>query len=762
MSALDTKFAPVRSLMIAKIKLLVWIAFFLIRGHWATGQPSFISLIDTDKNPADCKPPKNRELFHDFINAEQKKILKSDGKNDNQYTPSADEEINFILTRTLINKVDWLQCKIENDSTLTAQNKIRYLRGVENVLKFFTSNTAAKKVNPVLLPEILAAYENCMQNDKEGKTIANIIDDLSYETGLSIVKADKVTFDKNPGYKSIQNMLVLKYCKLHPDQIFPILRDNPDVPFADSLIKTVAKKNPGQLYNYAQAGNRLGSIIRNIKDDVFINTVARMATSKSGQQYFPFLDNIVSGKMTIEQIDTIQSDSVQYYKLMVKTQVEYAQRMINKDTAFAHKELIAKLEKRAKEVFVTTINGLHNEKDEVRFKCIQELNAEELYYLAVLTDGLIYTSSYTKGVYPLMMKKINGRGDSLLMSLHFDKYRRFISQAAAYNTLGDFLSSFPNHTDADDLMRAFVGKLEKTDGLEDGVDVADSYASLVETLPPRAAEMLKNVQLNYERNVLENNLKGIAIYNILNKLFLSADSTSKTDLTKELGIPPVYNVPYSSLTNDSGTVVAQVFFYGDKDGMGIYSGFQRMFSNANWKIDRSNKQWIVIKSAKGKPVSIYANAALPEETGEDEKAQKALCAYLAEKKLAPSITIHRGHSYFANSTIELMAPTSKIVFMGSCGGFHLIDVILHKSEDAHIIASKQIGKTAINRPFFELLTDKIRNGNNIDWIPFWKEFKTKAGTEGFEDYIPPYKNLGAIFIKAYKIAVGDEGERKAF
>jgi hypothetical protein len=28
--------------------------------------------------------------------------------------------------------------------------------------------------------------------------------------------------------------------------------------------------------------------------------------------------------------------------------------------------------------------------------------------------------------------------------------------------------------------------------------------------------------------------------------------------------------------------------------------------------------------------------------------------------------------------------------------------------------------------------------------------------EGFEDYIPPYKNLGAIFIKAYKKAMGDE------
>jgi hypothetical protein len=97
-----------------------------------------------------------------------------------------------------------------------------------------------------------------------------------------------------------------------------------------------------------------------------------------------------------------------------------------------------------------------------------------------------------------------------------------------------------------------------------------------------------------------------------------------------------------------------------------------------------------------------------------------------------------------------MSPASRIVFMGSCGGFHVIDNILQKSSDAHIIASKQIGKRAVNKPFFQLLTEKLRNGNNIDWMPFWKEFRNNARVEGFEDYIPPYKNLGAIFIKAYK------------
>ncbi|HTD94782.1 MAG TPA: hypothetical protein VK644_13250 [Chitinophagaceae bacterium] len=706
-------------------------------------------------------PPKNRELFHDNIDREQRELLASDGRTDNQFVVSNNEEVNSLLTRVVRREVDEFQYRTEQDSLLDHRLKVNYLTGMSNLLRYVRQNWRSKRVNVLHLSTIIGGFEICANNDKAGKSIEPVIKTMTFDAGTAVLASG--IFSRNTGYSKAKDELILKYCALRPAETFITLRDNPHVPFADSLIKAVAKRYPGQLYSYAQAGDNLGYRIRNIADDDFIKAVVRMSRSKSGQQYFPFLDNIVKGKMSFEEIDRAENDSVQYYRLLVKTQIDYVRRAINRDTALAFRELTSKLEKKAKDVFVTTINGLHTEKDAVRFRCIQPLNAEELYYLAVLTDGLIYTSSYTNGVYPLMMKKIANRGDSLLLTVQFDHYRKFISQAAAYNTLGNFLSSFPSHDDASNLMKAFVGSLEKSDGLEDGVDVADSYASIIETNKKLAGDVLGLVQENYQRNADQNNRRGIVIYNILNKLFLSADSTKDIDLTKELGIPPVYNVPFSSLVNERGEVIAQVFFYGDKDGKGIFNGFQNMFPAATWAIDRSNPQWITIKSTKGSPVIIYANKPLPEETGEDDKAQQALGDYLEKNKLLPTITIHRGHSYFANSTIAYMAPSSRIVFMGSCGGFHLIDSILRKSEDAHIIASKQIGKTAINKPFFQLLTEKLRNGNNIDWISFWKEFKSKASVEGFEDYIPPYKNLGAIFIKAYKKSMGeDEEDGKAF
>jgi hypothetical protein len=148
---------------------------------------------------------------------------------------------------------------------------------------------------------------------------------------------------------------------------------------------------------------------------------------------------------------------------------------------------------------------------------------------------------------------------------------------------------------------------------------------------------------------------------------------------------------------------------------------------------------------------------LPEENDEDAKAQEVLCAYLAKNNLRPTVTINRGHSYNAPYTIRQMFPSSKIVFMGSCGGYNMIHDILEKAPDAHIIGTKQIADAPVNNPFFKLLAETLRDGKSIEWIPFWKELDKMVTNKIFEDYVPPHKNLGAIFIKAYKIAMGEAG-----
>ncbi|HJW15887.1 MAG TPA: hypothetical protein VJ499_02150, partial [Flavisolibacter sp.] len=722
-----------------------------------TSFPVMVSLVSFSQSDKTCKPPIGRALWHDRIDREQRNALKADGKADQVFYTGPNEDINYYVTQELVHRIDAIQCKIESDSLLGDQKKKGYLLGVERILKSFSAGYRSHQFTPSRLPTLLDAFELAMEKDKKGESIEPLIQENAYEVSKVLVACQ--AFDRNPGIKNAQNILLLKYCILHPDKVFITLKDNPDVPFRDSLIKLAGYRNPRYLYDFAAANNRLGYAIRKI-DDPFIQTVSKMATSGgSGQLYFPFLDNLIKGKMKLSDIDAVKADDARYYKLLVKTRMDYVQRTLEGEKILEMESLSRMMEKKGNEVYTKEINGLHESPDAVRFKILYTLTPQELYYLVIAGETELYTSSYVKGIYPIMMQKIGNKGDSLLMSVGFDRFKKFIKMAAGYNTLADFLNTFPDKKQAQVLMTAFVNNLEKSEGLEDGVDVADSYASIQESIKPVAAEMLNNVKLNYDRNVAAGNKRGMVIYNLLDKLFRSS-SDSSVNLSREFGIPPVYSVSYESLVTDSAhEVVTQVFFYGDEDGRMNYSRFTPQFSNGNWKKIQDNKYWIAYASTKGKPIVIYANKPLDEQSGELDKAQESLNNYLASKNIEPTIVVHRGHSYYAPYTIQQIQPAAKIVFLGSCGGYHLIHDVLSHAPEAHIIASKQIGKQVINQPFMDLLNEKLRVGSNVDWMPFWNEFRSKAGkVDGFDDYIPPYKNLGAIFIKAYKIAMGDESD----
>src|SRR5437762_2002223 len=126
----------------------------------------------------DLKPPKYRELFHDYVDKQQKEILRSDGKADNEFRPSGDEDINFHLTRAAVNNVDCMQYRIEKDSTLNDQAKKKYLKGLENLLKYFAANWKKNVVNATELPLILDAYERGMKRVVKGETIEDIVNGL--------------------------------------------------------------------------------------------------------------------------------------------------------------------------------------------------------------------------------------------------------------------------------------------------------------------------------------------------------------------------------------------------------------------------------------------------------------------------------------------------------------------------------------------------------------------------------------------------------
>jgi hypothetical protein len=270
-------------------------------------------------------------------------------------------------------------------------------------------------------------------------------------------------------------------------------------------------------------------------------------------------------------------------------------------------------------------------------------------------------------------------GDSLLMSVNFDHFKKFIKMAAGYNKLDTFLRTMK--TTSEILMKAFVTKLESSSTLEDAVDVADSYGSIRN--PVLLKSMLTYVTENEQRCAQNGNPRGQKIYNLLKMIFLSADSTNHIDLSKEIGIPPVYTVDYNTLADSSGKIIQLVFFYGDKDGRESFASYMQSFPKPDWKIIQ-NKQWVEIRSMKGKPILIFANLPLDNETDKDADAQRALIDYLDTTNLRPTIVIHRGHSYHLKYTIEQMPESAKIIMLGSCGGYNNLKQILDYAPDAHI------------------------------------------------------------------------------
>ncbi len=702
--------------------------------------------------------PLQRQYFHDKIKAEQQRADKLDGKIDGIIKISSTEEVNQQVTDAIIRKVNVLRNDVELNQALSTDNeKKRYLRYIENLVKGFIFNWKNHKLPLIHVPVLVTNFNDILKGNLKGESMVPYISEAPYEVGLITSEI----FKENAGYKESQKILFLKYIQLHPDKILSSIGPYVDEPFADDLILMAYQRSPIQLYSFAQAANSpQGKLIRRNTDNR-IKTIVQLSSRKDALFYFPFLDDLISGKQTIESIskyvgtDSTKYDSVGYYKLLVRTEIDYYNRLLHRDTPVAMLDtsggLIAMLQRKAIQHFVKPINDLHDiSNPAIRFKAIAPLNPQDLYYMLVLGENEIFTSSY-KHAFDFMLNRMGKRphGDSLLMSVNFDHFKKFIKMAAGYNRLDTFLRTMRSKSEI--LMKAFVANLESSPSLEDAVDVADSYGSIRNSA--LLGSMLKYVSDNEQRCAQNSNPRGKKIYNLLKMIFLSGDSANHIDLSKEIGIQPVYTVTTQKLADDTGKIIQQVFFYGDKDGKDSYESFLTSFPASEWR--RTVKtQWVEIKSLKGKPIWIFANRPLDNVTDKDEEAQEELVNYLDTSGLRPTIVIHRGHSYHLKYTIEQIPESAKIIMLGSCGGYNNLKQILEYAPEAHIISTKQIGARDVNKPIIEAINNTLRAGKDIDWRQMWNNLEvvfSKAGKDKkdlFDDYIPPHKNLGALFLTA--------------
>ncbi len=650
-----------------------------------------------------------------------------------------------ILLDSIIHNIQLL-------STLSDSDKQIYLKSVMDLLQMFNANNV-DKVDLDKLPSVLATYQECLWLLMNGKSYTSYLQQQPVDIA-SVIIANPV-FNHSPGIFNYRAFLLLQQCILYPQKQMAILRKNPSVYFADSLLSVIARTNPNSIYDYAMGGGELSDKIQ-YSHDFLLRLIYKLANMPQGRWYIPFLDPLYQHRLSIETVTKAINSPSMYYNLLVKTRINFVQRMIVGDTPLLVQTELNWLARKGNEDFISKVNQLHNQPASIRFACLNYLSVPALYYLTVLSEDEIYTSSFLQGIYPRLFQHFRKSAyDSIFIQVDYDHFKKWIKICANYNKLGDFIAHCKPATGAQ-ILSLFVSGLgtgTENKDIEDAVDIATTFASISSDYMQNY--LLGQIKYNFDQMEMAHNQRGSQMYDLLYHIFLSKNPASNIDLNQLYHITPIYQLDYSAIKNVQGTIPIVQFFYGDLDGRNNFKVFMDTYKkDTRWHIEDGN-DWVEISSLEGVPIVIYANKPLNDSLDLDTKAQNHLMSYLYNQQIYPTIVIHRGHSYFLPNTISLLPSSAKLLILGSCGSYHNLNDALLKSPGAQIISSKQIGVGIVNQEIINFILSSLLKQNVINWVPLWNDLgkifkQNKYAYETFEDYVPPYQNLGAIFIMAYK------------
>ncbi|MFY0643209.1 MAG: hypothetical protein JXR19_01955 [Bacteroidia bacterium] len=507
-------------------------------------------------------------------------------------------------------------------------------------------------------------------------------------------------------------------------------------PINDVVVNALAKHAPLKIRTYLYSSNAVQRRVKLSTDPITAALYRMVREQSSASRSSILLHDFYNSKLTGSKAHEISKDDNLLFDYLMKMRLE--SDLIGEHSV--DEELRTQSLKR-----IRVVNELHDASDAVRFSSISKYNAHEFYTLMVYSEDEIFTSTFL-GMYKRMKGKMQEESSyQFLHAIEYNKFRTFIKMCAGYNVLSDFLSMMSDFEKQLLFKRLVEGLENANDNLKSAVAIADTYGSM---MVEENRMLLEESIISYYKSVRYSPGSAKTIYSLLIRILglgeglnLGLDALNQDDLV-------LTTLPSSRIFKD-GNHIQQHFFFDDPDGRSSYSSFISGYRGGNWRVlDKGT--YIVIKSVAGKKVEIYVNKPAHEYAG-----QRAIKDHFTTTKRWPDVVVHRGHSYFANTSIASLTPNAEIVFLGSCGGYNNINQVLNYSPSAQIISSKQIGTMLVNNRLCYRLNETIRKGEDINWENLWTQVDRSfgAGTTAdrrFKDYIPPHKNLGALLIKAYR------------
>lgn len=197
----------------------------------------------------------------------------------------------------------------------------------------------------------------------------------------------------------------------------------------------------------------------------------------------------------------------------------------------------------------------------------------------------------------------------------------------------------------------------------------------------------------------------------------------------------------------NGINVQRMTFYDDPDGRASFRGFLRQHRAQSWALHAQSGFAVAISPERhGRRIIIVAD--IP---GAGDAGRAAAWDWMAREGLAPSIVIHRGHSYHEDATMTEIAPGTALVFWGSCGGHTRLRSTLERAPDALVLATQNIGVSTVNEALLGIMEERLLADGAIDWNAVWKEARGRIRDRRFASYKRPDQDSANLAFRAWQV-----------
>jgi len=386
------------------------------------------------------------------------------------------------------------------------------------------------------------------------------------------------------------------------------------------------------------------------------------------------------------------------------------------------------------------LNDLRYEPDHIRYASIIDYDARALYNLMTYGQNELFTSSYL-GTFDRFEQTMEREDKTSIFDLADPNIPAtlyiFLKQAIAYDTLASAIEYVPTEK-WDDIFNIIAKRIDAGNG-----EAVHVFAELMHNMPdPEILERMKAfVKNGYDNAQSESERDAYGITAAYYNTITGEQSIPVID-AERYNLKPVSELQTDTLMGKDGIHRQLMVFTGDGDGHNSYNHMLARYIDNEFYSLENKGEYDLIRSVSGKyPVELYVN--------HPDFSPDIIFEHLSDEldmdidQLEFETVIHRGHSYNLANTMPYFSSSNVFMFLGSCGGYNNVSMLLDIAPDAQMVSTKQTGAMAVNDPLLYRINESIRMTGRVDWSE-QRAYLNSLNSTHKEGYILPPENAAMI------------------